>query len=201
MHRHHATMPPQHTRATPTVVSTAQNAGDVNHAGGGGNGGGGGGGGGDGGGGDLATQDGALASRIEQALFAAHGRATTKAYRSRARQLSGALRSERGGALRKRLREGDLSADGLVASDLTEALLSDEDRRKRQDRKDKERRAIESLRIENMADVSDEYLCGRCGSRRCTLHNTNSMGAVHLTSVPDMIVNCLDCNHSFTLGG
>ena len=35
--------------------------------------------------------------------------------------------------------------------------------------------------------------------RRCALFHTNSMGAVHLTSVPDMIVQCLDCSHRFTI--
>ena len=61
------------------------------------------------------------------------------------------------------------------------------------------RNAIDSLRIANQGSASSEYKCGSCGSLRCTLYHTNSLGAVHLTSVPDMIVQCLDCEHRFTV--
>ena len=76
---------------------------------------------------------------------------------------------------------------------------SDGDREKKKQRQEKERRAIDSLRIANQGSASSEYKCGSCGSLRCTLYHTNSLGAVHLTSVPDMIVQCLDCEHRFTV--
>ena len=50
-----------------------------------------------------------------------------------------------------------------------------------------------------MGMQSDEYRCGACKSTRCNLFHTNSMGAVHLTAVPDMIIECLDCGLRFTL--
>ena len=55
------------------------------------------------------------------------------------------------------------------------------------------------MRIENTAEASDAYRCESCKGRRCAQFNTNSMGAVHLSAVPDMIVQCLDCNHTFTV--
>ena len=80
-----------------------------------------------------------------------------------------------------------------------DVLQSDGDREKKKQRQEKERRAIDSLRIANQGSASSEYKCGSCGSLRCTLYHTNSLGAVHLTSVPDMIVQCLDCEHRFTV--
>ena len=73
-----------------------------------------------------------LASRLEAAVFAlseaatgkisthvryqAGGEAATgKAYKSRLRTIVAALRAPRAGSVRKRLREGDLSAEGLCA--------------------------------------------------------------------------------------
>ena len=83
--------------------------------------------------------------------------------------------------------------------ELAEALLSDEQKEARQAKRQREARAIEMLRIDNMGEASEEYTCRECKSRRCQLFHTNSMGAVHLTAVPDMIVQCLDCGHRFTL--
>ena len=57
----------------------------------------------------------------------------------------------------------------------------------------------EQLRPDLMGMQSDEYRCGACKSTRCNLFHTNSMGAVHLTAVPDMIIECLDCGLRFTL--
>ena len=153
-------------------------------------------------GGEAAGRDGALAARIERALFDVSGGTTGKQYRSRARALCSSLRAARGAGLCKRLREGELSAAALCGMDertLAEAMLSEDDRAKRDNKRQREARAIESIRIENMGDASDEYKCGECKGRRCALFHTNSMGAVHLTSVPDMIIQCLDCNHRFTL--
>ena len=150
------------------------------------------------------ASDGALAASIEAALFSANGKETGKAYRSRARLLCSSLRSSKGDGLRKRLRSGELKAEGLCLMDereLSEALLTEEERRLREEKKEKERKAIESIRIENAGEQSDEYTCQNCKSRRCALFHTNSMGAVHLTSVPDMIVECLDCGERFTIGG
>ena len=59
--------------------------------------------------------------------------------------------------------------------------------------------ALEQLRPDLMGMQSDEYRCGACKSTRCNLFHTNSMGAVHLTAVPDMIIECLDCGLRFTL--
>ena len=149
------------------------------------------------------ASDGALAASIEAALFSANGKETGKAYRSRARLLCSSLRSSKGDGLRKRLRSGELKAEGLCLMDereLSEALLTEEERRLREEKKEKERKAIESIRIENAGEQSDEYTCQNCKSRRCALFHTNSMGAVHLTSVPDMIVECLDCGERFTIG-
>ena len=60
-------------------------------------------------------------------------------------------------------------------------------------------RAIDSLRHERQGTQSDEYRCSSCKGTRCNLFHTNSMGAVHLTAVPDMIIECLDCGHRFTI--
>ena len=152
--------------------------------------------------GDATSADGELAARIEAALFDSHGRETGKMYRSRARALCSSLRSVRGGVLRKRLRDGELSASSfckLDANDLGEALLTEVERRERKRRKELEQRAIESLKIDNQGVTSDAYKCESCGGRRCTQYQTQSMGAVHLTAVPDMILSCLDCNHSWTI--
>ena len=78
-------------------------------------------------------------------------------------------------------------------------MLSGAEKRQRQDRKEREARAIEAIRIANMGEASDAYTCQNCKGRRCALFHTNSMGAVHLTAVPDMIVHCLDCGHRATL--
>lgn len=135
------------------------------------------------------AQLGALASRLEQALYEGHGSATDKAYRGRARVLSGVLRSSRGVGLRKRLRDGELSVQELCTLDVSDAMLTDAERRKRQDRKEREARGIESIRIGNQSEQTDAYTCEQCRSRRCALFHTNSMGAVHLTAVPDIIVD------------
>ena len=82
---------------------------------------------------------------------------------------------------------------------LAEAMLTEDDKARRDHKRQREARAIESLRIENMGEASDAYTCAECKGRRCALFHTNSMGAVHLTSVPDMIVQCLDCSHRFTI--
>ena len=152
--------------------------------------------------GERGSADGVLAAAIERALFSASGGGTGKAYRSRARLLCSSLRSSRSGALRKRLRDGELSADvlcGMGEKELAEALLSEEQKEAREAKRQREARAIETLRIDNMGEASEEYTCRECKSRRCQLFHTNSMGAVHLTAVPDMIVQCLDCGHRFTL--
>jgi hypothetical protein len=146
--------------------------------------------------------DGTLATSIERTLFQKSGQSTAKAYRSRARLLCSSLRSARGEGLRKRLRNGELTVEqfGCMGDkELAEELLTEHDKRRRLERKERDARALEMLRVENTAEVTDAYSCESCGSRRCTQFNTNSMGAVHLTSVPDMIVQCLDCNHSFTV--
>ena len=112
------------------------------------------------------------------------------------------LRSARGGVLRKRLREGALTAEAfcqLDAGDLGEALQTDEEREAKRRKQELEQRAIESLKIENQGALSDVYKCESCGGKRCTQYQTQSMGAVHLTAVPDMILSCLDCNHTWTI--
>ena len=150
----------------------------------------------------VVARDGAIAAKIERALFQTSGNATGKQYRSRARTLCSSLRSARGSSLRKRLRDGDLDAEELCTMSeraLAEAMLTEDDKARRDHKRQREARAIESLRIENMGEASDAYTCAECKGRRCALFHTNSMGAVHLTSVPDMIVQCLDCSHRFTI--
>ena len=81
----------------------------------------------------------------------------------------------------------------------SDALISEQERARRQEKREREARAIEMLRSENAGEASDAYTCTECKGRRCALFHTNSMGAVHLTTVPDMIVQCLDCMHRFTI--
>ena len=136
---------------------------------------------------------------IEAAVHRAHG-GGTKAYRGRLRLLASVLRAPRAGGLRERLRLGEVGAAAFAEmASFDDVLQSDGDREKKKQRQEKERRAIDSLRIANQGSASSEYKCGSCGSLRCTLYHTNSLGAVHLTSVPDMIVQCLDCEHRFTV--
>ena len=147
----------------------------------------------------AAAADGELAMAIEAAVHRAHG-GGTKAYRGRLRLLASVLRAPRAGGLRERLRLGEVGAAAFAAmASFDDVLQSDGDREKKKQRQEKERRAIDSLRIANQGSASSEYKCGSCGSLRCTLYHTNSLGAVHLTSVPDMIVQCLDCEHRFTV--
>ena len=147
----------------------------------------------------AAAADGELAMAIEAAVHRAHG-GGTKAYRGRLRLLASVLRAPRAGRLRERLRLGEVGAAAFAAmASFDDVLQSDGDREKKKQRQEKERRAIDSLRIANQGSASSEYKCGSCGSLRCTLYHTNSLGAVHLTSVPDMIVQCLDCEHRFTV--
>ena len=82
---------------------------------------------------------------------------------------------------------------------LSEELMSDDERRAKVAKRERERRAIELLANDAQGEQSDQYTCTSCKSKRCNLFHTNSMGAVHLTSVPDMIVQCLDCGHRFTI--
>ena len=134
---------------------------------------------------------------IEAAVHRAHG-GGTKAHRTAAAARERAAR--RAGGLRERLRLGEVGAAAFAEmASFDDVLQSDGDREKKKQRQEKERRAIDSLRIANQGSASSEYKCGSCGSLRCTLYHTNSLGAVHLTSVPDMIVQCLDCEHRFTV--
>ena len=146
----------------------------------------------------AAAADGELAMAIEAAVHRAHG-GGTKAYRGRLRLLASVLRAPRAGGLRERLRLGEVGAAAFAAmASFDDVLQSDGDREKKKQRQEKERRAIDSLRIANQGSASSEYKCGSCGSLRCTLY-PRPLGAVHLTSVPDMIVQCLDCEHRFTV--
>ena len=78
--------------------------------------------------------------------------------------------------------------------------MSDEQRDKRQKRQEKEARAIEACRAVNQGDATDVYRCPECGGNRCNQFATNSLGATHATtSVPDMIVECLECGHRFSI--
>ena len=86
-----------------------------------------------------------------------------------------------------------------MALDPSEALQTDDERARKRAKREREERAIEMLRADNQGETSSVYRCPECGGTRCNLFNTNSMGAVHLTSVPDMIVQCLGCGHRFTV--
>ena len=88
-----------------------------------------------------------------------------------------------------------MAEDGTLAA----ALMSDEERAAKAQKREREQRAIDLLRPETRGEQSSEYRCAACKGTRCNLFHTNSMGAVHLTSVPDMIIECLDCGHRFTL--
>ena len=78
-------------------------------------------------------------------------------------------------------------------------LMSEEERKAKAQKREREQRAIDLLRPEMLGEQSSEYRCASCKGTRCNLFHTNSMGAVHLTAVPDMIIECLDCGHRFTL--
>lgn len=144
--------------------------------------------------------DAAIAVSLEAAVYAEQG-GTGKAYKSRCRALASQLKSERASGLRKRLRDGELSGEGLCKLDLAEELLSSEERRKRQDRREKEARAIDSVRSANQGDNTGAYRCIECGCTHVSLFGTNSMGTPGMEDkVPDMIVQCNECNHRFAVG-
>ena len=82
---------------------------------------------------------------------------------------------------------------------LSEELMTEDEQRAKAAKRERELRAIEMLRPEAQGEQSEEYRCTSCKGSRCNLFHTNSMGAVHLTAVPDMIIECLDCGHRFTL--
>ena len=143
-----------------------------------------------------------LAASIERAVFAHHGGAVSKDYKVKCRSLATLLRTARAARLRSQLVEGTMSAAELVAFDAdatADALQTDEERVRKRLKREKEARAIDMLRAENQGEASSQYKCVECGSHKCNLFETNSMGAVHLTSVPDMIVQCLMCGHRFTV--
>ena len=100
---------------------------------------------------------------------------------------------------RRKLREGTLTAEGLLELEMADALLSEEEREKKLHKRERELRALEAMSPDRLTEQSGEYKCPECKSMRSSLFHTNSMGAVHLTSVPDMIVHCLDCGHKFTI--
>ena len=145
--------------------------------------------------------EGELASRLEAAVFSkfCEGEQTTKGYKVKMRQLAAALRTPRAADIRRKLREGTLTAEGLLELEMADALLSEEEREKKLHKRERELRALEAMSPDRLTEQSGEYKCPECKSIRCSLFHTNSMGAVHLTSVPDMIVHCLDCGHKFTI--
>lgn len=148
---------------------------------------------------NITTEDAAmLAKQLEESVLALTG-ATGKEYKSKCRSTAALLRHPRAGSVRKRLRDGDLSATEFLQLDATEVTLTDEQKRQRLEKRMREARAIDSLRADAQGEASDAYRCPECSSTRCNLFSTNSMGAVHLTAVPDMIVQCLACFHRFTI--
>ena len=143
-----------------------------------------------------------LAAQVERAVFAHAAERTGKPYKVKLRSLAGALRTPRAGELRKRLRDGSLSAGELCSMEgdrLSTELMSDEQKQAKASKLAREQRAIDMLRPEAQGEQSDEYRCTSCKGRRCIIFHTNSMGAVHLTAVPDIIVQCTDCGHRFTI--
>ena len=105
----------------------------------------------------AAAADGELAMAIEAAVHRAHG-GGTKAYRGRLRLLASVLRAPRGG-LRERLRLGEVGAAAFAAmASFDDVLQSDGDREKKKQRQEKERRAIDSLRIANQGSASSEHM-------------------------------------------
>ena len=76
--------------------------------------------------------EGELASRLEAAVFSkfCEGEQTTKGYKVKMRQLAAALRTPRAADIRRKLREGTLTAEGLLELEMADALLSEEEREK-----------------------------------------------------------------------
>lgn len=140
-----------------------------------------------------------VAVAVEAEVYKAVGKATGKAYQARCRSLASLLRAPRAAELRANVRAGRCSVEEFCGLRASDALISEQERARRQEKREREARAIEMLRSENAGEASDAYTCTECKGRRCALFHTNSMGAVHLTTVPDMIVQCLDCMHRFTI--
>ena len=55
--------------------------------------------------------------------------------------------------------------------------------------------------VDRQVEQTSAFTCPECGSKRCTVFNTNSMGleVASRSEVPDMIMDCIDCGHRSTI--
>ena len=97
------------------------------------------------------------------------------------------LRAPRAGGVRKRLRSGELSARAACELDPAEVMLSEEQLRKRQDRREREARGIESVRITNFSDPN--FKCVECGGTQGIKHELQSMG-LETAATTDRTAGC-----------
>ncbi|MES1906868.1 MAG: hypothetical protein MHM6MM_000096 [Cercozoa sp. M6MM] len=131
------------------------------------------------------------AFEIEKCLYAVCGSdENDSSYLTKFRELKFNLGDSSNPRLRQRVLSGELSAADLVAAD-TASLASEEMQEKR-------RKAIDFIMEEQSGDrttdvaATDEFKCGKCGSRKCSYKQAQTRSADEPMTT---FVTCMNCKN------
>jgi transcription elongation factor S-II len=130
----------------------------------------------------------ALAAGIETALLAAHA-GVSAAYKAKFRQLHFNLKDAKNPDLRRRVLEGDVEPELLIA--LPPAALAS-DALREGDRQIREKKLFDSAPSAAKQATTDQFQCGKCRQRRTTYYQMQTRSADEPMTT---FVACLNCDN------
>jgi transcription elongation factor S-II len=110
---------------------------------------------------------------IEKALYKAH-KGVTPGYKAKFRQLHFNLKDDKNPDLRRRVLEGAIMPDVLIAL-APEELASDAKREENQ--KIRERKLFDAAPSAAKQATTDQFQCGKCRQRKCTYYQMQTRSA------------------------